>query len=391
MSVAITKLVDVIPTNDSGETGQSSEPSLAVNPTNTSQIITGAFGPSATLDTPYYLSTDGGTVWTSYDTLATSDKSLAWTTDGTSILTSTLTSSSDVATYSGTTSSSGFGTPINTYAPQTPDDLDQPWIRTGPSDHVYVAYNNLNNIGKTASVNVSTDGGKTYTAYVIDPVGGSASGAQQDDPAVRVAVNGSTAYAVYMRWNTTVENDSNGQRYASDVVVVRSDNGGADGFTALGSGGDGAEVAATTATFTDTETNTPLTLGQERIAGGDLALAIDPSNTDHLVVAYPDAPGANGSGKVQIIGAESTDGGATWATKYTSSSSVRSAQPAISIASDGTIGLLYDSYDPTANKLSQHLLTTSDDFATTGDTLLATESNLTPTSKFEPYLGDFFD
>src|SRR5260370_34206113 len=145
MSVAITKLVDVIPASGSSETDQNSEPSLAVNPTDASQVIVSSFGPSATLDTPYYLSTDGGTVWTNYDTLATSDKSLGWKTDGSSLLTTTLTYSGDIATYSGTTSSGGFGTAINTYAPVTPDDLDQPWIRTGPSNHVYVAYNNLNN------------------------------------------------------------------------------------------------------------------------------------------------------------------------------------------------------------------------------------------------------
>jgi hypothetical protein len=147
MSVEITKLVDVIPSSDSSETDQNSEPSLAVNPKNTSQIIVGAFGPSATLDTPYFLSTNGGTSWTDYANLSTSDKSLAWTADGTSILTATLTYSGDISTYSGTTTSSGFGTAINTYAPVTPDDLDQPWIRTGPSNHVYVAYNNLNNFG----------------------------------------------------------------------------------------------------------------------------------------------------------------------------------------------------------------------------------------------------
>ena len=55
-------------------------------------------------------------------------------------------------------------TQINDYVGSNKND--QPWIRTGPDDHVYIAYNDLGNFGaagggKTASVLVSTDGGKT--------------------------------------------------------------------------------------------------------------------------------------------------------------------------------------------------------------------------------------
>ncbi len=69
----------------------------------------------------------------------------------------------------------------------------------------------------------------------------------------------------------------------------------------------------------------------------------------------------------------------------------RAALPALAILSDGTIGLLYGSYDPVSDKLSQHLLQTADDFATTADSVLATESNATPALDFDPYIGDFFD
>ena len=76
--------------------------------------------------------------------------------------------------------------------PQRADSLDQPWLRTGPSSHVYVGYNNLNfatqiidgesggapatSNGGTASVNVSTDGGINFTPIVIDRVGAAAAG-----------------------------------------------------------------------------------------------------------------------------------------------------------------------------------------------------------------------
>src|SRR5205085_1942561 len=149
-------------------------------------------------------------------------------------------------------------------------------------------------------------------------------------------------------------------------------------------------VANTTSVFANTY-NTALTLGRERIAGGDSAIAIDPNDADHVIVAYQSAPGANGSGLLEVVVAESTDGGANWTTRYTTDSATRSAQPGLSILDNGTIGLLYDNWNPATSSLSQHFLTTSDDFTTTTDTVLATEQNTAAPFNFHPYLGDFFD
>jgi hypothetical protein len=179
---------------------------------------------------------------------------------------------------------------------------------------------------------------------------------------VRLAVNGSTVYAVLTRWNTQIQSNNGQLRFASDIVVVRSDNGGADAFGALGTGGVGTVVANPTTSFANA-LNNPLTLGQER-DGSDIAIAVDPNNADHVVIAYQNTPGANQSGIVQLIVAESTDGGVTWATKFTTSAATRSGQPALAIQTDGTIGFLYDNYDPATNTLSQHLLQTDDDFVT---------------------------
>jgi hypothetical protein len=221
----------------------------------------------------------------------------------------------------------------------------------------------------------------------------------QDGPAVRVAVNGSRVYAVFDRWTGTVESSANGSRFNSQLVVVRSDNGGADSFMALGPGGIGVTAATHIAVFSNPQ-NTPrstlLTIGQERIAGGDLAIAVDPNNANHVVVAYTDAPGANGAGVIQLVVTESFDGGTTWASKFTTSSSIRSGQPGVAILANGAVGLLYNSYapamgDPATGTLSQHLVTTTDDFATTNDVTLASQSNTTPIFQFHPYLGDFFD
>jgi hypothetical protein len=393
-------IIDIIPNIASAESEQNSEPSLAVDPFDPGQMIAGAFGSG----TPYFKTVNSGTTWSHYGNLDTDDKSLAWKQDGSAALTATLvelTSSpttTEIRTYSGTSAGSNFGSPIQTFNPSPSRDLDQPWIRTGPSNHVYVTYNDLTASPKTASVLVSTDGGSHYTSFTLDRVGGSApSGFAQDAPTVRSAVNGNTVYAVFTRWNTVVENDSDGARLGSQVVIVRSDDGGADGFTAFGTG-DGVQVATTTSAFppdtsSPTTPQTPLTLGQERI-GGDAAIAVDPHNAMHVVVAYGNAPGADHSGELQLVVTESADGGMNWTQKFSTPAiegGIKSALPALSILQNGTIGLLYASYDPATDKFSQHLLTTTNDFATTIDTTLATESNVTPVSQFDPYLGDFYD
>jgi Hint domain len=407
------RIFNIIPSADSGETDQNSEPSLAVNPLDPSQIIAGAFGDiDSNANTPFFLSINGGVTWTDFDNLDTVDKSLAWLADGSGFVMTSLVmrgfliTFTDIQTYAATPASGGFGAPIDTFMPQRIDFLDQPWVRTGPPNHVYVAYNNLNFAGTridteesgafaaaaapppgaTASVNVSTDGGNTSTPVVIDRVGAAAG---QDAPSVRLAVNGSTVYAAFTRWNTQIQDDPGELRFASDIVVVRSDDGGADEFMALGAGGVGTIVANPITSFAN-DVNNPLTLGQER-DGGDLAIAVDPTDAGRVVIAYQSTPGPDHSGQVQLVVAESTDGGQTWTTKFTTSDATRSGQPALAIQTDGTIGFLFNNYDPLTDTLSQHLLQTDDDFVTTTDTVLAVEANSTPIAVFSPYLGDFVD
>jgi hypothetical protein len=382
-------VVDIIPRADSADSGQHSEPSIGVDPFNPMQLMAGSFGASTN---PYFASTDGGTTWSEFGMgLTLSDKSIAWTSDGSAVLTATLALNyGPITTYSAIPGVDTDFSQINQYV--GPDDNDQPWIRTGPSNQVYVAYNNLGACGPNAG---GSQSGTGMTASVLvnnqsvtlDRVGTT----YQDDPAVRLAVNGNTVYGVFDRWTSSVEQDANGDRYNSQLVVVRSDNGGMDNFTALGNG----VIASPTnhiGVYVDAS-NTALTLGQERIAGGDIAIAVDPNHPNRVIVAYTNAPSV---GVVQLVVTESTDAGLNWAQKFTTSSGVRSGQPGLAILANGAVGLLYDQYLPTngsasVGTLSQNMLTTTDDFGTTSTTVLGSESNSTPTSQFPPYLGDFFD
>jgi hypothetical protein len=380
-------ITDIIPFSDSGETAQNSEPSLAVDPLDPRLMIAGVFGSSTH---PYFMSTNGGTAWSDYGTINHQDKSLAWLQDGSAALTATLLNDV-ISTYSGTIGGSNFGSAINTF--NNGHSLDQPWIRTGPSNHVYVAYNDLfyagpSKGGATAFVLVSANGGSTYTAVSVDRL---ASSTLQDAPSVRLAVNGNTVYAAFTHWTSVIDSTTGATRYTSQVVIVRSDNGGADNFTALGNAGNGVQVAAPTSYATD-RGSVSLALGQER-TDAELAIAVDPNNPNRVIVVYGAAPGASiSTANTQLIVAESTNGGATWKTDYTlSASSTNYALPGLSILANGSVGLLYCDYNITPNTLDQHLLTTTDDFTTTSDVLLGTESNATPTSQFNPYIGDFFD
>ena len=396
---ALLGVVDIIPKSDSAESNQNSEPSIAVNPVNPMQVFAGAFSvirpaPDLTL-TPFFLSEDGGVTWSDFGSLGTFDKSISWKSDGSAVLVAKL-GDGPIDTYSVTVTDSGFGSPVNSFPGNNKND--QPWIRTGPSNHVYVAYNDPTQAGpgfqggtgngKTANVLISTNGGISYTSVPVDKVGTTLA----DGPAVRLAVNGNTVYAAFVRWNSVVDTNDDGARYNSQLVVVRSDNGGVDGFNKLGTGGIGVQVATPIDANSNTDTgtqNNPLTLGQERV-GSDVAIAVDPNNAKHVLVVSDDAQGAT-RGQLQLVVSESTDGGATWSQKFSTSSTTRSAQPGVAILANGAMGLLYNNYDPATDLLSQHLLTTTDDFATTRDVTLATESNSISAALFQPYLGDFFD
>jgi hypothetical protein len=385
----IIPVIDIIPNADSSETGQNSEPSIAVDPLNSNQMISGAFNvfnsTTTQVSTPYFQSTNGGTTWSDFGSLNTDDKSLAWRQDGVAALNVTLNQAGlgEIGTFQ--SGASNFGAAINTLNPGANLGLDQPWIRTGPSGKTYVTYNQCcpsPASDLTASIRVSSDNGVTYAAPItletVKP------GGLQDAPSVRSAVNGNTVYAVFTRWGASIANDANGQLFgSSSVVIVKSTDAG----TTFSSGVTGA---TTTGYFANVN-NTPLTLGQNRTSS-DVAIAVDPRNANHVVVAYGDANETSTStGLLQLHVIESTDGGATWTQKFTTSASVRSALPGITITANGGIALLYAQYDPTTAQLSQHLLTTINDFATTQDSLLGRESNATPTLAFNPYLGDYYD
>src|SRR6266550_4457636 len=83
------RAVDTIPQSESGETGQNSEPSIAVNPLNPMQMFAGLFGAGGVAN-PYFVSTDGGATWSIFGTVAHGDTTSSWKVDASAVLVATL-------------------------------------------------------------------------------------------------------------------------------------------------------------------------------------------------------------------------------------------------------------------------------------------------------------
>jgi hypothetical protein len=350
---------NVIPRSLSAESNLDSEPSLAVNPVGgplarTIALTTFTRSDGATISSvaglpwsvgqaaPVFVSSNGGLSWSLQarvpvppgGAVGPLDQTIAYTTDGSALHGAFLTSKAffvpatpDPATtnFSGTGSFTFSGLP------------DQPRVvaaRVNGQDRVYVGFNDKGALPASASVIVSTDGGSSFQAPVrIDTAG---TVANQDAPAVRLAVNGDRVYAAFMRYTAAVilpPGQPPPPSLPGDVVVVRDSAGGVAGpgnptpFANLGPGGQGVIVQQGDVPF-----NT--SLGQERIVGSDLTIAVDPHNPD---VVYVACDLVNSAGTLVLHVQRSRDGGATWQELLTIENA---ALPALAVADNGSWGLL---------------------------------------------------
>jgi hypothetical protein len=363
-------VVDIVPASLSNESQQNSEPNIAVNPNNPNQILISAFGSSAR-NNPLFSSDDSGATWKVLKFISTSDTSLAWSDSGAAYLAKL--ASSDFAMVA-----SKITGPAHTFQPlpyarfrPSGEGPDQPWVFANhltSGDHVYIGFNNLSKLARTASVRLSHNGGQTWRNVVIERV---TPGDSFDGAPIRVAANGSTVYAAFERNNQqTAGGDERGE-----VVVVKDIAGGSRSFVDLGVSGAGT-VAATNQVFPQGN------LGQERL-GSDLSIAVDPNDPNRVFVAY--ARLSNGSSEINVI--MSTDGGSTWTSVYTTGSAA--GLPALAIATNGTVGFLFTKF--TNGKLETHLVQTTNSFSTNQNDTLSRFTDGNPQPQFDPYIGDYED
>src|SRR2546429_4915861 len=286
------RVVDLVPLSLSGETWQDAEPFLALYDSNPKLMAASAFTPnpggSTSATAPIFVSNDGGDSWTLRNTLP----SESMTADITHAVGGT-----PPVLYAGIMKVPGF--PLNElkandfFSPATMTlqafrvDIDQPFVRTsqvGNADRVYIGLNDFDAPdGRTATVDVSLDGGGTYASRRIE----TRSTAGQNGPSIRPAVaHDHTVYVAYFGWRSNA-----GADVTSDVVVVRDDSGatGATPFRDLVDPSDHLPRRLVATHVTIPWSNAP-TLGQERI-GSTLAIALDGQHSTHCNLALTDRVG----------------------------------------------------------------------------------------------------
>jgi hypothetical protein len=256
----------MIPRSLSAETGQDSEPFLALHPTDPLLMAASAFtrnpGGAASTTAPIFVSNNGGANWTLQNIVPsqsmTGDITQAFDEDGGDLYAGILRRPGNLLLNALVTADFLAPTPMGVLEART--QVDQPFVQAtsvGGTDRLYVDNNDFAAGPRSATVDVSLDGGATWTPVRIE----ARTTSGQDGPSIRPTVaDDNTVYAAFFGWRRFVSGV-----ITSDIVVVRDDNGGAgtSPFQAL-AGTDGLPGRRVAQNRTIRFSNAP-TLGQERI------------------------------------------------------------------------------------------------------------------------------
>jgi hypothetical protein len=387
-------LVNMIPKSLSRETNQDSEPTIAVNPANPLQLAASAFTPDPQKGplAPIYVSNDGGNTWTLNSIVPGNDRLT-----GTGDITLMFSRRSNVL-YAGILRGDSNEMRMNilrtkNFAGATPmevlvnrKNVDQPYVQvtteagSNGKDRVYVGNNDLGVAsGLTATIDQSLNAASASPSFKKIRIE-SRQTPGQDGPPVRPSIHpDGTAYAIYHSWRSF--NDQTGEGTA-DIVVLRDDQGGTGTkpFTDLVDAADskvGVRVAQ------NRKFNFNGFLGLQR-TGGDVALAVDATNSDVVYVAYNDDHGAD----YMLHLLRSTDRGKTWSAELRT---IRNAlNPALAINNAAKVAFLYQQLTGTgaAQRWVTKLELSANGTNWTALTLARTPAD-TPPAKFDPYLGDY--
>ena len=401
-TLPVVTLVDIIPESLGGETNQDSEPFLAAH-SDPNVLAASAFTPNpsgaSSSTAPIFISLDGGDTWT----LNAIVPSAAMTCDITQAFGGTAVNLPRGTLYNGIlrnpcsngTTLRELDTPdIASSAPMavqnSRDDVDQPFIQVVQfqnKDHIFIGNNDFGGPnGRTATLDLSTDGGSTYQPIRLEKRNTNPSNA----PSIRPTVaKDRTVYVAFFGWRS-FSGDATSGTATSDIVVVRDDSGGTSvpPFEALKDPSDNVagRLVATgrTIPWANPWPN-PGPLGQERI-GSSLSIAVDPNDSKTLYIAWADR---SGSDIYTLHLRRSVDRGQTWSGDLRTLSNA--TNPALAIAENGTAGFLYQQVTGSGGtaRWATHLEQTRDAFAHIKDTVLANTPANEPPMKGLPYLGDY--
>lgn len=391
------QVVNMIPKALSGESNQDSEPNLAVNPANPLQIAGSAFTPDPMggSNAPIFVSTDGGNTWVlntivpSQPGASTGDITVRFASAGNWLYAGILRRPGNLRLNILRTPN--FVAPAAMTVLVDRERVDQPYVQAltaAGTDRVYVGNNDFNGPGgRTATVDTSLNAntaippGPTFNAFRIETRGTSG----QDGPPIRPAPHpDGTIYAIFYGWRAF-----DGKTARTDVVVVRDDNWGSgpNPFTALVDSDGLAGMRVVQNRVVPWANFSQPTFGQERFVGSNLSIAVDPSNSSVVYIAWADRVGA---ADYTLHVRRSTDRGVTW-TASDLRTVTDATNPALAINSRGMVGFLYQQVTGTGatQRWVTHFEYTEDSFATIQDHVLATVPAMTPAPQFIPYIGDY--
>ena len=369
------KVVNMIPNSMSNETNRDSEPNIAVDPSNKMRIAGSAFtdDPLLSGNGPIFVSTDGGLTWTLNVVLPggnrTGDVTLRFARTSGVLYAGILRKDNGNLNI---LRKANFLLPgLMTILVDRADD-DQPYVEATTVisgginfDRIYIGNNDFSvstTTGRTATVDFSLDAATAAAPAGFGPVRletratASTGSGNQDGPSVRCAIHPSgTIYAAYFGWRTF-----GGATNTTDVVVVRDDNWamGTMPFTNLTDTGD---LLAGVRVVTGVSVPALSTLlGTQRI-GSQLSIAVDPTNSQTVYLAWADGTGAN---NYTIHVRRSINGGVAWSGDLRTI--VMATNPALAINSQGKVGFLYQRLTGTTpnQRWETHFETTTDGFAT---------------------------
>lgn len=389
------RVVDIIPKSLSWETNQDSEPFLAVSPTNPLTMVVSAFTPNplpTAPTSPVFVSEDGGRSWALRNIVPipeiTVDITHSMGSGGTlyaGALKPTAVPGRDPrpdlqqlftkAVHLNEFMKVQNNTRLNVDQPFTTVTVD----RVG--DRILVGDNDLGSPNdKTASVEVSVDGGARYRTVVLE----NRKTSGQNGPSVRISsAKDGTIYAAYFGWRKYQKVDRFEGWITSDIVVARDDRAAKvdDPFQDLKDPKDklpGRIVAS----GRQIHWSNKATLGEERI-GSTLSIAVDPNLSSRVYISWADNFSDKAVYAVHLFRSE--DKGQTW--KETWNPLPNTVCAALAISDSGVVG--YEYQQLVGRKWITHLVQSADDFATSPqDTVLASVSADLPNQGW-PYIGDY--
>lgn len=383
------------------DTFNDGEPSIAINPSSTNEIVILAFSSSSWgANAPLWHSIDGGSTWSKQFTIpfppgtpsaANCPCDQAPDFDRSNNLSGTFLSFNPTDVYSGTTTnasnsaswnwllSSGNAVMTNSSGAGR---TDQPWLLVNrdnaiaSQDNVYVAYDDFTG---APNMRVAVALGTDPPNFVRDNQSGTSGGSGIINPGNRLAVDprNGTVYDLFQRGN----GNGSGGSYNVKYFLNRTTDGGQTWTLNGNSGGiqvanadstQGIDPSATFDMMGNCLSGNTFKFGTvNALLGGADHAAVDPTNGDVYYV-YGNRDSGTGNNRLSII--RLTDNGAGGLTIGASTfvtGQVQAALPSVAVTTNGIVGVLYTRFDGMSGggipMFSAHLALSEDQAATFSD------------------------